>query len=140
MIVVGLDQIGKLFGGKSRWTVARYIKKHGLCARRLPGGVWCTSLSHVAAWIERGYKADSLVCHEATTYRPRQPQRPSTTLRRKNGAGRSNAAVVREAGAGGALARHPGRTMGDTTAAADSPELGKGPKAGTERPAPEFFE
>lgn len=60
MLFIGLDEIAKLFG-KSRWTIARWIKQHGLKARRLPDGQWITSTSFIDDWIAQGHKADPLV-------------------------------------------------------------------------------
>jgi hypothetical protein len=60
MIIIGLKNIGAVFG-KSRFTAAKWIKKHGLVARRLPDKRWCTSLTFIDDWIAQGYRNDPLV-------------------------------------------------------------------------------
>jgi hypothetical protein len=81
MLFIGLDEIAKLFG-KSRWTIARWIKQHGLKARRLPDGQWITSTSFIDDWIAQGHKADPLVT--ARRYRAKtRCSPPKRTYKRK---------------------------------------------------------
>lgn len=60
MIVVGLKNIGALFGKSSR-TAYRWITQHGFIARQMPNGHWFTSLTFVDQWIQDGHANNPLV-------------------------------------------------------------------------------
>ena len=47
---MGLDAIGRLFS-RSRWAIARWIRKEGFPAARLPDGTWFTTPRLIDAWI-----------------------------------------------------------------------------------------
>ena len=49
-IVTGLEDIGAIFG-RSRWTIARWVKSHGFPAARLPNGEYCTTPGLIDGWI-----------------------------------------------------------------------------------------
>ena len=63
--IVGLEQIAALFG-KSRWSVARWIRNAGFPAARLPDGTWFTTRSLIDAWVLERRGRDPLV-QEAET-------------------------------------------------------------------------
>lgn len=83
MIIIGLKNIGAVFG-KSRYTAAKWIKQHGLVARRLPDKQWCTSLSYIEDWIAQGYRADALV--KSRTSKPIRPRAKAAHRKPKNNA------------------------------------------------------
>lgn len=49
-VVIGLDQIARLFG-RTRQTIARWIRHEGFPAARLPDGVWATTPSLIDSWL-----------------------------------------------------------------------------------------
>lgn len=49
-LVIGLDAIGTLFK-RSRWTIARWIKREGFPACKLPDGSWATDMELIRRWI-----------------------------------------------------------------------------------------
>ena len=63
--IVGLEQIAALFG-KSRWSVARWIRNAGFPAARLPDGTWFTTPSLIDAWVLERRARDPFV-QEAET-------------------------------------------------------------------------
>ncbi len=48
--VVGLDNIGKLFG-RNRRTIRRWIENENFPAACLPDGTWTTSYSLIDDWL-----------------------------------------------------------------------------------------
>ena len=64
-VVVGLDQIGRLFG-RSRWAVARWIRSHGFPAARLPDGKWFTTMGMIEGWALERRARDPLLRHNIT--------------------------------------------------------------------------
>ncbi len=48
--VVGLENIGKLFG-RTRWTIRRWIETEGFPAACLPDGTWTTSHNLIDEWL-----------------------------------------------------------------------------------------
>jgi len=49
-VVVGLDSIGRLFG-RTRWTIARWIREEDFPAAWLPNGQWCTTTTLIDRWL-----------------------------------------------------------------------------------------
>ncbi len=49
-IIVGLEAIGQRFD-RSRWSVARWIRKEAFPAARLPDGRWFTTMGLIEAWL-----------------------------------------------------------------------------------------
>jgi hypothetical protein len=56
-ILIGLDEIGSALGFH-RWTIRRWIARHGFPAGRLPNGMWITSRELVRSWILARNEAD----------------------------------------------------------------------------------
>ena len=48
-IIIGLEEIGHRFN-RSRWSVARWIRKEAFPAARLPDGRWFTTMGLIEAW------------------------------------------------------------------------------------------
>ena len=61
-IIVGLADIGKAFG-RSRWAVARWIRREGFPAARLPDGRWFTTMGLIEGWIMERRARDPLILH-----------------------------------------------------------------------------
>ena len=59
-VIVGLDEIGNLFG-RSRWAIARWIRTQGFPAARLPDGKWFTTIGLIEAWTMERHARDPLV-------------------------------------------------------------------------------
>jgi hypothetical protein len=59
-VIVGLDEIGNLFG-RSRWTIARWIRTQGFPAARLPDGKWFTTMGLIEAWTMERRALDPIV-------------------------------------------------------------------------------
>lgn len=49
-LIVGVAAIGRVFG-KSRSTIYRWIKDHGLPAAKLPSGHWAITPSLIDSWL-----------------------------------------------------------------------------------------
>ena len=49
-IIVGVAAIGRVFG-RSRSTIYRWIKDHGLPAAKLPSGHWAITPSLIDSWF-----------------------------------------------------------------------------------------
>jgi hypothetical protein len=59
-VIVGLDEIGSLFG-RSRWAIARWIRTQGFPAARLPDGQWFTTMGLIEAWTMERRVRDPIV-------------------------------------------------------------------------------
>ena len=59
-VIVGLDEIGGLFG-RSRWAIARWIRTQGFPAARLPDGKWFTTMGLIEAWTLERHARDPIV-------------------------------------------------------------------------------
>ena len=57
---MGLEAIGRLFG-RSRWAVARWVRKEGFPAARLPDGRWFTTMGLIEGWIMERRARDPIV-------------------------------------------------------------------------------
>ena len=64
-VILGLANIGKVFG-RSRWSIARWIREHGMPAARLPDGTWFTTMGLNEAWIMERRAQDPLVRQAAS--------------------------------------------------------------------------
>lgn len=49
-IIIGLEEIGGMFS-RSRWSIARWIRKEAFPAVRLPDGRWFTTMGLIEAWL-----------------------------------------------------------------------------------------
>jgi hypothetical protein len=56
-IIIGLDAMGELFG-RTRQTIARWVRTQNFPAARLPTGEWMTTPSLIDAWILARTEAD----------------------------------------------------------------------------------
>ena len=63
-MLVGLEAIARMFG-KSRWSIACWIRNDGFPAARLPDGKWFTTMGLIEAWVLERRKSDPLISPEA---------------------------------------------------------------------------